>query len=214
MTPLKPHLMALAAALVSVPLAAVAEDTDTPPARAPAPFQLSLWESVQIVDSTRPIHGVRLALPYGRNSDVYGLDVGIINRIDHDLEGVQFSITGIVDGDMKGLQYNWFFSSVGGEAQGAQMSVVNLAGTLEGAQLGAVNVAQSGGAGAALGFVNVSRGPTVGAELGIVNYASRIEGVQFGLVNVTEHLHGVQIGLVNVASNGFLPVFVIFNAAL
>jgi hypothetical protein len=52
------------------------------------------------------------------------------------------------------------------------------------------------------------------SELGIVNYASRIEGVQFGLVNVTEHLHGVQIGLVNVARNGFLPVFLIFNAAL
>jgi hypothetical protein len=48
--------------------------------------------------------------------------------------------------------------------------------------------------------VNVYEGSSVGAELGFVNYAKRIEGVQ--------------IGLVNVAKNGFLPVFVIFNAAL
>lgn len=220
---------ALAAVLVSFPMAAFAQDTTTPVGTAPvaappagevseahdaAPFQLSLWDSVQVIDKSRSIHGLRLALPYGSNWDMHGLDIGIVNGTEHDLEGAQFSVAGFVDGHMKGLQYNWLVSSVGGEAQGAQFGVVNTAGTLEGAQFGAVNYTREGASGAGFGLVNVYEGQSVGAELGLVNYASRIEGVQIGFVNVTEHLHGVQIGLVNVARNGFLPVFVIFNAAL
>jgi hypothetical protein len=48
----------------------------------------------------------------------------------------------------------------------------------------------------------------------LVNYARSVQGLQLGFVNVAEHLHGVQVGLVNVARNGFLPVFIIVNAAL
>jgi hypothetical protein len=208
----------LAAALVSGPIAAAAQEAMTQvgdaPEHDPAAFQISLWDSVQAVDRARSIHGLRLTLPYGRNWDVHGVDVGIVNHVDNDLEGVQWSVAGFVEGDMKGLQYNWLVSSVDGEAQGAQFGVVNSVGALEGAQFGAVNYARDGATGAGFGLVNAYEGASVGAQLGVVNYASRIEGVQFGLVNVTDHLHGVQIGLVNVARNGFLPVFVIFNAAL
>jgi len=219
MTSVQLYAAALAAALVSLPLAAAAEDntssvSDAEELRDPAAFQLSLWDSVQIIDRTRPIHGLRLALPYGRNWDVTGVDIGIVNRTDHDLTGAQFAFVGLVDGQMQGLQYNWLLSSVGGRAQGAQFGVVNTAGALEGAQFGAVNYARDGALGASFGIVNVAEGPSEGLELGFVNYASRFEGVQFGIVNVTEHLHGVQVGLVNVARNGFVPVFVIFNAAL
>jgi hypothetical protein len=211
----------LAAALVSLPVAAAAAD---PVLQAPAspdsseggaaPFQLSLWDSVQVVDAGRPIHGLRLALPYGRNLDVRGLDVGIVSAVDRELEGVQLSVVGIVDGNVRGLQYNWLWGSAGGLARGAQISAVNTAGTLEGAQLGAVNYVRGDAGGVGLGIVNVFEGATTGAQLGGVNYAPRIEGFQLGFVNVTGHLRGVQIGLVNVASNGFLPVFPIVNAAL
>jgi hypothetical protein len=218
MTSVKSYAAALAAALVSVPIAAAAQDATAAmgdaPERDPAAFQISLWDSVQAVDRERSIHGLRLALPYGRNWDVHGLDIGIVNRVDHDLEGVQWSVAGFVGGDLHGLQYNWLMSSVEGEAEGVQFGVVNSVDALEGAQLGAVNYARDGATGAGFGIVNAYEGASVGAQLGLVNYASRIEGVQFGLVNVTDHLHGVQIGLVNVARNGFLPVFVIFNAAL
>jgi hypothetical protein len=219
MSSIQLHSAVLASFLVSLPIAAAAGEPTAPMAEtsephSPAPFQLSLWDSVKIVESDRSIHGLRLTLPYGRNWDVHGVDIGIVNQIDHDLEGAQFSLVGMVDGNMKGLQYNWLWSSVAGEAQGAQLGAVNAAGSLEGAQLGAVNYAREGASGAGLAFVNVYEGSSVGAELGLVNYATRIEGVQIGLVNVTEHLRGVQIGLVNVAKNGFLPVFVLFNAAL
>jgi len=33
------------------------------------------------------------------------------------------------------------------------------------------------------------------------------------LVNVTGNLTGIQLGIANIASNGFLPVFPIINAA-
>lgn len=213
MTSLKVPAAVLAAALTSAPLAAFAEDAPADP-RDPAAFQLSLWDSAQIIDSERSVHGARLALPYGRNWDVYGLDVGIVNSIDHDLEGVQFSIVGVTDNGVKGVQYNLLWSSAGGHAQGFQSSAVTSAGSLTGVQIGAVNYVRDTATGVGLGIVNAYEGQSKGAQIGVVNYASRIEGFQFGLVNVTGHLHGVQIGLVNVASNGFLPVFPIVNAAL
>jgi hypothetical protein len=210
----------LLAAIVSLPLAAAAAEPVVQPASPDsttsnnAPFQLSFWDSAQVIDAARPIHGVRLALPYGRNLDVRGLDVGIVNAVDRDLEGAQFSFVGIVGGKLQGLQYNWLWSSVGGQALGAQFGIVNTAGSLRGAEFGGVNYVKSDASGAAFALVNVFDGAATGAEFGVVNYARRIEGFQFGLVNVTGHLHGVQIGVVNVAKNGFLPVFPIINAAL
>jgi hypothetical protein len=190
---------ACAALIASFPVVAAAQPPDASEAAQPAAFQLSLWDSVQIVDRHRPIHGVRLSLPYGRNQALAGADVGIVGRIDGDLEGLQLSVAGLVDGDMRGLQYNWLLSTAGGQVQGAQWSAVNTAGSVQGVQLG---------------LVNVTEGKLTGVEIGLVNHASDVEGFQLGLVNVTEHLRGVQVGLVNVARNGFLPVFVIFNAAL
>ena len=198
----------------SLPLTAAAQPPDASGAQEPAAFQLSLWDSVQIVDRRRPIHGLRLALPYGRNRELHGADIGIVGRIDGDLEGAQFSVAGLVDGDLTGLQYNWLLSTVGGHLRGAQLGAVNTAGSLEGAQLGLVNHTRDGALGASLALVNISEGHTMGAEIGLVNYAGSVEGLQLGFVNVTEHLHGVQVGLVNVARNGFLPVFIIVNAAL
>lgn len=208
---LRPALLAAATALV-LPRAAAAQGPDA--GARPAAFQLSLWESVQIVDRDRSVHGLRLALPYGRNRDLHGADLGIVARLDGDLVGAQLSVAGIVDGSVKGVQYNWLLSTAGGRVQGLQWSGVNMAGSYEGAQLGLLNYVESASVGARLGVANIALAEVRGAELGVVNYAARVEGVQLGFVNVTEHLHGVQIGLVNVAPNGFLPVFVIFNAAL
>lgn len=102
----------------------------------------------------------------------------------------------------------------GGRVQGLQWSGVNMAHAYEGAQLGALNYVEESSVGGRLGIVNVALAEVRGADVGAVNYARRVEGVQLGFVNVAEHLHGVQVGLINVALNGFLPVFVVFNAAL
>lgn len=205
-------LLAAASALAMLPRAAAAQSPDA--SGEPATLQVSLWESVQIVDQRRSVHGFRLVLPYGRNRDLHGADLGIVGRLDGDLVGAQLSVAGIVDGNVKGVQYNWLLSTAGGRVEGLQWSGVNMAGSFEGAQLGIINYVENPSVGARLGFANIALAEMVGADLGAVNYAARVEGVQIGFVNVTEHLHGVQIGLVNVAPNGFLPVFVLFNAAL
>lgn len=205
---------ALLAALTvfAVPLQAAAQSPDS--SSEPAAIQLSLWESVQIVDRERSVHGFRLVLPYGRNRDLEGADLGIVARLDGNLVGAQLSVAGIIDGNVKGVQYNWLLSTAGGRVQGLQWSGVNMAGSYEGAQLGLLNYVESPSVGGRFAVANIALSEIHGADIGAVNYAARVDGVQIGLVNVAEHLHGVQIGLVNVAPNGFLPVFVLFNAAL
>lgn len=204
-------LLAAATAL-ALPRPALAQGPDA--AGEPAAFQLSLWESVQIVDRQRSVHGLRLALPYGRNRNLEGVDLGIVTRLDGDLAGAQLGVAGIVDGSVTGVQFNWLLSTAGGAVHGLQWSAVNMARSYEGAQLGVVNYVDGKSVGGRFGLANISLAEVRGADFGVVNYAARVEGVQLGFVNITEHLHGVQIGLINVAPNGFLPVFVIFNAAL
>jgi hypothetical protein len=201
-----------ATTLALLPRVAAAQSADA--SGTPATVQVSLWESVQIVDQRRSVHGFRLVLPYGRNRDLHGADIGIVGRLDGELEGAQVGVAGVVDGNVTGLQYNWLLSTAGGRVQGLQWSGVNMAGSFEGAQLGLLNYVESPSIGGRVGFANIALAEMHGADLGVVNYAARVEGVQIGFVNVTEHLHGVQIGIVNVAPNGFLPVFVLFNAAL
>jgi hypothetical protein len=130
------------------------------------------------------------------------------------VRGLELSLGGYVEGDLKGLQYNWLLAIVEEDVVGAQSAFYTSAGALRGAQLGLVNRVAQEAVGARLALVNVSETRTFGAELGLVNYARSLEGLQLGLVNVTDDLRGVQIGLVNVAKNGFLPVFVLFNAAI
>jgi hypothetical protein len=179
-----------------------------------APFQFSFWDSAQVIDRERSIHGVRLTLPYGSNRDIHGLDVGIANHTSGDVHGLQLSLGGYVEGELKGLQYNWLLAIAKKDVAGAQTAFYTSAGTLRGAQLGLVNRVVREAVGARLALVNVSETSTFGAEVGLVNYSRSMKGLQLGVVNVTDGLHGVQIGLVNVAKNGFLPVFVIVNAAL
>jgi hypothetical protein len=195
-----------------LPLSAHAQKTDAPASA--APFQVSFWDSAQVIDRERSIHGVRLTLPYGSNRDIHGLDVGIANHTSGDVHGLQLSLGGYVEGELKGLQYNWLLAIAKEDVSGAQTAFYTSAGTLRGAQLGLVNRVVREAVGARLALVNVSETSTFGAEVGLVNYARSIKGLQLGVVNVTDGLHGVQLGLVNVAKNGFLPVFVIVNAAL
>lgn len=200
------------AAALAVPFPVAAEERDSDAGA--APFQFSVWDSVQVVDEERSIHGLRLTLPYGANRNLHGLDVGIANHLDGDLRGAQLSWGGYVAGDFAGLQYNWILAIVDGQMTGMQSALYSSAGTLRGLQLGFVNRVVEEAMGARLSLVNISETSSVGAEIGLVNYSKNIEGLQLGLVNVTDGLRGVQLGLVNVARNGFFPVFVLFNAAI
>jgi hypothetical protein len=178
------------------------------------PFAVSLWNPVQTASEDESVRGLRLNLPYGKNHDVLGLDIGIANHATGQLRGVQWGLGGYVGGDVTGVQYNYIVSLAPGHVLGWQSGIYGFAGSLEGLQSGLVNHVRGDAHGAMLGGVNVSEQYTEGVAVGIVNYARRANGIQLGLVNVTNELYGVQIGLANYARNGFLPFFPIVNAAL
>lgn len=248
--------IALAAAFTASTLSGVALAQSTPPVEAPASledaatfggepagFQFSLWDSAQLVDEHRPVHGVRINLPYGSNAAIHGFDFGIASRTARELRGLQFGLGGYVGGAVEGVQYNYVLSIAKGNVAGWQNGVYAQAGSLQGVQTGIFNYALGSVEGVQAGVVNLAPGDVQGAELslvnvmgsadgfqlalvnvsqdynggfalGVVNYASRVDGLQFGVVNVTDDLHGVQIGLANIAANGVLPFMPVVNAAL
>jgi hypothetical protein len=69
-----------------------------------APFQLSLFNPVQIFNEKSNIYGLRLNVLYGVNRDVIGLDLGLVNKAE-DVYGAQLGIIrNLVKGDMGGCQ--------------------------------------------------------------------------------------------------------------
>ncbi|HQO41156.1 MAG TPA: hypothetical protein PK986_11850, partial [Spirochaetota bacterium] len=46
------------------------------------PLQLALFNPVQIFDEKCNVYGLRLNLIYGVNSDLYGIDIGMVNKAD------------------------------------------------------------------------------------------------------------------------------------
>lgn len=147
------------------------------------PVQLALFFPVQLFPETEAIRGVRLNLIYGRNTDVTGLDVGLVNYTTRSFLGVQWGVVGIAEGSFTGWQANW---------------LVNVSkGTFEGVQWGAlVNSAEAGRGGQVAG----------------VNVAQNYRGLQLGLVNYAESLNGFQVGFVNIIKHGgAFPVMVLVN---
>jgi hypothetical protein len=93
--------------------------------------------------------------------------------------------------------------------EGAQLGLVNGAGSIAGLQLGLVNVAER--ADVALGLVNVSSRQQ-GLQLGLVNVAERVQGSQVGLVNVAREVDGEQVGLVSAGARLRLTSWVDLDA--
>ncbi len=171
------------------------------PARAGGgkPFQLSLFDPVQLFSRSTPIAGVRLNLFYTNNSAMTGFDwswLGVA-RTTGSLKGVQWALGNWVEGTALGWQAG-LVNYGGRAATGLQLGFVNLAGRGLGLQWGGVGWSDS----------------HTGVQFNLLfNASKKFTGLQLGLVNYTKRLHGVQIGLVNIAGNGFLPVFPIVNAA-
>ena len=123
------------------------------------PFQLSLFNPVQIVPEHESINGVRLNLIYTKNANVTGFDMGLvnvttgkqlgvqwggINITDGGFTGWQSSFVNVSKGNFVGLQTSWV-NYHGGYFNGLQLSIVNYAETLKGLQLGLINIIGKGG---------------------------------------------------------------------
>jgi hypothetical protein len=185
-----------------------------------APFQLALWNPLQIIQSERSIHGFRYSLFWGVNQDLSGLDISTIasqangsvrgcqlgvmlNTVGGDFTGFQTSLLNTVGGNFSGFQFGLFSDSTGGHVRGMQWSLTG------GSSAGEITGVQSSG------FINsMKRGRGVQAA-GLVNLADKVTGLQAaGLLNIAEDLKGLQLGLLNFNKNGFLPFFPIFNVGL
>jgi hypothetical protein len=147
------------------------------------PFQLALFNPIQIYSEDTPILIVRLNLLYGKNTYVKGLDLGFVNHTTSGTtKGLQHGIVGYNEDAFVGWQNN-LISITEGRFQGYQSGVFNSVGSGEGFQLG---------------FVNLSQGA--------------FSGFQLSLVNIAEDLYGLQVGLVNIIkSKDTLPFFPIVN---
>jgi hypothetical protein len=146
------------------------------------PFQLALFNPLQIRDEHASITALRLNLIYGKNVSVSGLDVGIANHCTGGLSlGLQYGLVGFIEGDFMGWQDN------------------------------AISIVKGGFTGFQSGFFNHC-GKGEGFQMGFVNRATDMRGFQLALVNYTETMYGLQIGLVNIIRRKeTLPVFIIAN---
>lgn len=149
-----------------------------------SPINLSLWDTIQIVNKDESVKGFRLGI-YARNVNMTGFDMGIFERTDGEFKGVQFAAANLTAGDATGWQVN-FVGIVKGKFTGLQ-----------------------GGIGANAIFN--SAGSTHGVQFGWIN---RVEGhmnfLQLGLVNIADNANGIQIGLFNMISSkekfSWLPI--------
>ena len=98
------------------------------------PFQIAIFNPVQIFNAKTTIKGFRLNLPYGRNKEVYGIDLGFVNRVDENFSSWQMGFVNLVGGRSSGLQMGLYNSSK--ELKGIQLGLLNTAREMKGLQLG------------------------------------------------------------------------------
>lgn len=134
------------------------------------PIQLSLFNPVQLFPEGDSVKGVRLNFLYGKNTNVTGLDWGLVNHttsgksigwqtglvglVEADFTGFQDNFVNVVKGNFLGVQ--WGAVNYSRSAQGIQLGWVNYAGNLNGIQLGLINIIDQGGFFPFFPFVNWS----------------------------------------------------------
>ncbi len=123
------------------------------------PFQLALFNPIQLRSEDTSILYLRFSFLYGKNTYIKGFDLGLANHnTAGESIGLQMGAVGYVEADFKGFQNNW-----------------------------AVNITKENFEGFQLGFYS-EIGQSRGVQWGIINKAWNIRGFQFGLVNFAESM--------------------------
>lgn len=151
-------------------------------ALAASPIQLALFDPVQIVKDDQSVGILRIDLIYGKNANVTGLDLGLVNHTTGNQGGLTYGLASVVQGSFVGWQDNG----------------INIADkSFLGLQSGVWNQSKDGH-GVQLGWVNVTEKMS-GLQVGIVNYTRTMS-------------KGVQIGVGNIILEGGIPFLPIVNA--
>ncbi len=127
------------------------------------PLQIALFHPIQLANEKTAVVGLRLNLFYGKNRDVYGLDLGLVNVVERDSVSVAAGL-----------------ANVSRRHGGVQVGLANASRTLYGFQFGLVNFHESG-FGWQFGAINIAAKPWL-PMLGILtNWAERPRLGQFTL---------------------------------
>jgi hypothetical protein len=171
-----------------------------------SPVSLSLLPPLQFPPSDFTVVGFRASLLWGKQRDIYGLDLGLLGNITEQTftgigiaggANITHGTTTIIGLQLAGIaNINTNKTSVYG-VQAALVNSNTAAASVGGIELGVVNLAQN---------TNI-----YGLQAGIYNRALEVYGFQIGLVNVASSLHGIQIGLLNFHEKGAVSVSPIIN---
>lgn len=172
-----------------------------------SPVSLGIIPPVQFPPADFTIVGARASVIYGRQRDIYGLDLGLIGNIT-ELSFVGVGVSGLFN-YTKGQT-----TIIGLQLAGAtniNTQKTNVFGLQ--AALGCnYMTAESSVTGVQLALANLSDHTAIyGAQVGIYNVADSVYGFQIGIVNDTKNLHGIQIGVLNYNRTGTILVSPILN---
>lgn len=176
------------------------------------PVQASIWNPLQIYREDWDVYGLRFNLLFGKNKNLYGIDMGLFNEFTDKAMGVQlglmnfdstmnfdvpdFDSTGNMDEYMKVCRPSF---------SGLQLGVVNQSGIMKGMQLGFGN-SSAMTTGIQMGILNNTTGSVNGVQVGLLgvgavpisgNMATEVNGLQLGILGMMPgSLSGVQINVI------------------
>lgn len=131
-------------------------------------FQIGIWPSrFQLVPDEINVSGLKINLPFSRNDEICGLDIGLASSSKK----------------TAALQVNVFINRNHDEYSGIQASLINQNGNANGIILGLWNVTDDKTHGVEVGIVNGST-EFRGLQVGLINYTEMMRGLQIGLVNI------------------------------
>lgn len=147
------------------------------------PAQVSVINPIQTTPSHCDVCGVRANILYGKNRNVSGLDIGLVNHVTGDMKGVEIGIVNNVEGDVYGVQ----------------SGVVNCSNCMTGYQEALINVNQRKATGFQRGFYNCTCDMN-GVQYGLINFTRNLNGAQVGLINIQKsRKHFRIIPFINIA---------------
>jgi hypothetical protein len=125
-------------------------------------LQLSLCTPAQIFPADYDVSGFRFNLIYGRNSNLRGFDLGMVNHVTGLVEGFQLGL-GNRAGELSGLQMGVFNSFEASEAGCCQIGLINMGRDVTGVQIGLFNYCDT----------------ISGVQIGLLNFITQSDFVIF-----------------------------------
>ena len=165
------------------------------------PLGFAMFAPGQFPPVEADVTGFRLSVFYGRNRNVFGLDVG--------------ALVSVADGDLMGLEVSGLFNQIGSSSGALQIGgIANVcADNFLGFQIaGIANRVEGDCAGLQVGTLNLASKDMVGVQIGAFNNAKNAKGLQIGVVNHAVKMTGVQIGLINLIDESSVSCLPIVNA--